>query len=158
MTLAAFRLRLAVGPGDIDELGHTNNVSYLRWVQLAAESHWSSLAPHLDVAERARLVWVVRRHEIEYLAQSFPGEALEVITWVPSCGPATCDRATLIRRRGDGAPVVQAVSAYCMLDAASGRLRRVSDELRALFGNPPTIARPRRQPFPPLPNEIEDGA
>ena len=158
MTLAAFRLQLAVGPGDIDELGHTNNVSYLRWVQLVAESHWASLARHLAAAERTRLMWVVRRHEIGYLAQSYPGDALELITWVPSCGPATCDRATLIRRRDDGAPVVRAVSTYCILDPASGRLRRVTDELRALFGHPPTIARPRREPFPPLPNEIEDGA
>jgi acyl-CoA thioester hydrolase len=156
MTLPAFRLRAVVGPEDIDDLGHTNNVSYLRWVQLVAESHWSKLSRHVSPAERDGLMWVVRRHEIEYLAQSYPGDSLELITWVPSCGPATCDRATLIRRSGDGAAVVQILSTYCILDPATGRLRRVTDSLRALFGNPPALPRSKREPFPALPIEIED--
>ncbi|MEO8449223.1 MAG: acyl-CoA thioesterase [Gemmatimonadota bacterium] len=154
--MPAFRLRVVVGPEDIDDLGHTNNVSYLRWVQQVAESHWSRLSRRVPASERDRLMWVVRRHEIEYLAQSYPGESLELITWVPSSGPATCDRATLVRRSGDGATLVEALSTYCILDAATGRPRRVTDSMRALFGNPPVVARPRREPFPPLPAEIEE--
>ena len=41
---ARFKLRIAVKPQDIDELGHVNNVVYLGWVQLVAATHWSKLS------------------------------------------------------------------------------------------------------------------
>ena len=59
-----FELPIKVAAGDIDELGHVNNVTYLRWVQDAAVAHWTAAAP---ADEQARLFWIVLRHEIEYL-------------------------------------------------------------------------------------------
>ena len=51
-----FELPIRVEHADIDELGHVNNVTYVRWVQDAAVAHWTAVAP---AAERARLFWVV---------------------------------------------------------------------------------------------------
>ncbi len=52
-----------VSPGDIDRMGHINNVVYLRYAQDAAVAHWLAAAPP-EYAES--LLWVVRRHEIDY--------------------------------------------------------------------------------------------
>jgi hypothetical protein len=51
--------------------------------------------------------------------------------------------------------VARALSTYCVLHAATGRLQRVSEELKALFGNPARSARPRKDAdFPPLPDGV----
>ena len=40
-----FELAIAIEASDIDQLGHVNNVTYLRWVQDVAVAHWMSRAP-----------------------------------------------------------------------------------------------------------------
>jgi acyl-CoA thioester hydrolase len=47
MSVLAFRLShfLTVQPPDIDELGHANNVQYVRWVQDTAGAHWRAAYP-----------------------------------------------------------------------------------------------------------------
>ena len=52
--LEVFELPVAIEPADIDQLGHVNNVTYLRWVQEAAVAHWKSAAPAVD---QAKLFW-----------------------------------------------------------------------------------------------------
>ena len=51
-TVAPFELAVQVHASDIDELGHVNNVTYLRWIQEVAIAHWESIA---DAATRAEL-------------------------------------------------------------------------------------------------------
>ncbi|MGH9655493.1 MAG: acyl-CoA thioesterase, partial [Bryobacteraceae bacterium] len=51
-----FELPISVSAADIDQIGHVNNVSYLRWVQDAAVAHWRAAAP---AADQEKLLWVV---------------------------------------------------------------------------------------------------
>jgi acyl-CoA thioester hydrolase len=46
--LQAFEIVLPVEPADLDQLGHVNNVTYVRWVQEAAVAHWQAVAPAAD--------------------------------------------------------------------------------------------------------------
>ena len=117
-----FTLTLRVPDDDIDRQGHVNNVTFVRYVQDAAVAHWRALAP-ADV--RDAFAWVVRRHEVEYLKPAFPGDVLEARTWVGEPSAATWDRFTEIVRLGDGATVVKARTVWVLLDATSGRPRRV---------------------------------
>lgn len=60
--------QVAVGPGDIDHMGHVNNAVYLRWVQEATIAHWAAIAR----AERVgKLLWIALKHEIVYRKPSF---------------------------------------------------------------------------------------
>jgi acyl-CoA thioester hydrolase len=74
-----FAITVTAAAADIDELGHVNNTVYLRWVQDVATAHWRSvaLAGHID-----RYIWVVTRHEIDYLRATLAGEVLTLTTWV----------------------------------------------------------------------------
>ena len=44
----AFELAIPIEPSDIDELGHVNNVTYLRWVQDVAVAPWRAVVPPAD--------------------------------------------------------------------------------------------------------------
>ena len=68
-----YELPIEILPEHIDQLGHVNNVVYLRWVQDAAIAHWSAAAPE---NEQEKLLWVVTRHEIDYKRPALPGDKI----------------------------------------------------------------------------------
>lgn len=125
-----FTLALRVSDADIDRQGHVNNVAFVRYIQEAAIAHWTSTAP-ADV--RAAVTWVVRRHELDYLRPAFPGEELVLRTWVGEPAGATWERFTEVMRAGEEKPLVTARTVWALLDAASGRPRRVDAALVAHF-------------------------
>ena len=65
-----FELRVPVVAEDFDELGHVNNVVYLRWIQDIATAHWRAAA---TPAQQERYAWVAHRHEIDYKLPGLPG-------------------------------------------------------------------------------------
>lgn len=119
-----------VSPGDIDRLGHVNNVVYLRYAQDAAVAHWRAAVPE---GLRDTLVWVVRRHEIDYLRPAVADDELVARTWVGAGSGATLERFIEIHRPGDGETIVRVKSVWVALDPATMRPRRVAGELRAYF-------------------------
>ncbi len=130
MTPKAFELRLAMEPADIDQLGHVNNVTYLRWVQEAATAHWMADAPPED---QARLLWVVLRHEIDYKRAALPGDEIVARTWVGAATRLRFERFTEILRAGDGQVLAEAKTIWCPIDARTMKPVMVSPEVRAIF-------------------------
>jgi acyl-CoA thioester hydrolase len=123
-------LPLVAEEGDIDELGHVNNIVYLRWVQDAAVAHWRALAPP---EAQAAVAWVVLRHEIDYSWAAMLGDELLARTWVGVAEGLSFERHTEIVRRRDGRVLARARTVWCPVDIRSGRPRRVTDDLRLLF-------------------------
>ena len=74
---------------DNDMYGHVNNVVYLRYAQEAAVAHWRARATDEYVRT---FVWVVRRHEVDYLKPAFPDDKLEALLrgllYCSCCGSA----------------------------------------------------------------------
>lgn len=122
----AFLVSLRVVADDFDQLGHVNNVAFLRYVQDAAVAHWRAAA---SAELQRQFLWVVRRHEIEYLKPGLPGDELAARTWVGEPAGARWDRFTEIVRAADGQVLVQARTEWVLLDAATGRPRRVTAEM-----------------------------
>ena len=127
---AKFTLTLRVVDADIDLQGHVNNVAFVRYVQDAAVAHWTSVAP---AEVQAAFTWVVRRHEIEYLRPAFAGEDLLLRTWVGEPSGATWERFTEVLRASEDKPLVTARTVWVLLDAATGRPRRVDAAIVAQF-------------------------
>lgn len=126
----SFQLSIHVQPTDIDQLGHVNNVVYLRWMQEAAGAHWEAAAP---AVLRGQVAWVVVRHEIDYKAPAFEGERLVARTWVGEPTAATWERFIEIRRAQDDKLLARGRSIYAALDPTTGRPRRVDAILQAPF-------------------------
>ena len=129
--MAVFELPITVAPEDIDGLGHVNNVVYVRWMQDVATRHWETAAP---AALRAEVIWVVTRHEVDYKAPAFVGEALVARTWVGEPSGATWERFIEVRRVEGDRLLVAGRSVYAAIDPKSGRPRRVDSQLQEPFG------------------------
>jgi acyl-CoA thioester hydrolase len=131
--LERFELAIPVQPQDIDELGHVNNVVYLRWVQDVAVAHWRSAA---TPAQQAEVVWVVVRHEIDYKHPARRDDGIVARTWVGTANRHTFERHTEILRATDRRLLARARTLWCPIDPVSGRPKRVSDGVRARFSTP----------------------
>ena len=125
-------LPLIAAAADIDELGHVNNIVYLRWVQEAAVAHWRALAP---ADAQAGLAWVVLRHEIDYSRAAMLGDELLARTWVGAAEGLSFERHTEIVRRRDARMLARARTLWCPVDMVSGRPRRVGEDVRRLFSS-----------------------
>jgi acyl-CoA thioester hydrolase len=125
-----FSLTVAVPDADIDRHGHLNNVAYVRLVQEAAAAHWQAVStPEL----RAEVAWFVRRHEIDYLKPVRAGDVLELQTWVGEPTAATWERFVEIRS-ADGTVMASARTVWVLVDAATGRPKRIDLRLKEMFG------------------------
>ncbi len=126
----AFELSITATPADIDELGHVNNAAWVRWIQDIATAHWDAVTP---AAHREAYIWVVTRHEIDYLRAVGPGETVTGRTWVPDPPRgARFDRHVEFVGE-DGKPRVRAKTSWAMVDRASGRPLRVPSEVAEPF-------------------------
>lgn len=125
-----FELAIAVEPDDIDELGHVNNVAYLRWVQDVAVAHWRAVAAAED---QARLRWVVARHEIDYKHPAYLGDGIVARTWVGTASRIRFERHTELLRASDRCLLAKARTLWCPIDAATGKPVSVGPDVRARF-------------------------
>ncbi len=130
----AFSHRFCVPSTDIDDLGHAGNVSWVRWVNEAAAAHSLSIGLDLPAYRELGLLWVVRKHEIEYVGPAFDAESLEAITWIETLKGATSLRRTLFRRTADGATLARAATTWVLVSIATGRPTRVPSELLERYG------------------------
>lgn len=131
MAAEIFTQRFPVDAADIDELGHVNNIVYLRYAQDIAIAHWRARASEEMVAG---FVWVVMRHEVDYRAALMLGDEVEVRTQVDDAarGPAWM-RFVDIYKVGADKPAAQIKSNWCLLDAHTRRIKRVPPDLIARF-------------------------
>ena len=126
----AFEMAIAVEPADIDELGHVNNVVYLRWVQDIAVAHWRAVA---RAADQEKLLWIVVRHEIDYTRAAHLGDGILARTWVGAATRIKFERHTELRRASDGCLLAKARTVWCPVDAVTGKPTGVSAAVRAAF-------------------------
>ncbi|MGQ0503031.1 MAG: acyl-CoA thioesterase [Panacagrimonas sp.] len=131
---APFIQTVSVGPEHLDEFGHTNNIVYLTWLQDVAWAH--SVCLGFGIADYRRLGTgcVARRHELDYLAASFPGDRLHVATWIAeNTGKLDMWRAYQIIREQDGRTVMRGRTQWICVDMKTGRPRRQPPEFIAAY-------------------------
>jgi acyl-CoA thioester hydrolase len=114
---------------DIDELGHVNNAVWVRWVQDLATAHWAVAA---SAEQTAAYVWVVVRHEVDYMGNLAEGESVDARTWVASeAVGAKFDRFAEFSK--NGRVIVRARTTWAILSRESLRPLRVPKEVVARF-------------------------
>lgn len=127
---AAYSHTIVVSETDIDELNHVNNAVYLQYVQEVATAHWRHVASEQLLNE---VIWMVRRHEIDYLRQAVMGDTLHIKTWVGQYTAATWDRHYEIYRALDNQLLVKAKSVWVPLDRQTHRIKRIEGALLDCF-------------------------
>jgi acyl-CoA thioester hydrolase len=139
---ATFQLDLTVTDEDIDALGHASNIAFVRWIQDAAIAHSTAVGLGLEAYQRIGAVFVVVRHEIDYLRPGLRGDLLLARTWISSVMAAKCVRSTELARRSDGQLLARGLTTWGFIEMASGRPRRIPEEVRARFDGAARAAAP----------------
>lgn len=126
--------RLVVGAEHLDAFGHTNNVTYLRWLEDVAWAHSTALGLGMDDYRRLNTGCVVRRHELDYLAPTFAGDELFTATWIhANSGRLDLWRRYQIIRKADAKTVLRGASQWVCVDLSSGRPKRQPPEFIAAY-------------------------
>jgi acyl-CoA thioester hydrolase len=128
--VSIFERSIRAAEADIDELGHVNNAVWVRWIQDMATAHWAAVAPP---EHREAYIWVVVRHEIDYLRSVLAGETVTGRTWVGEAPKGARFDRHVEFTGADGKPRVRARTTWAILDKASGRPLRVPAEVAASF-------------------------
>ena len=129
-----FCQRLVVGSEHLDGFGHVNNVTYLKWLEDVAWAHSNALGLDWDAYRQLNTGCVVHRHELDYLAACFAGDALISATWIhENSGRLDMWRRYQIIRISDGKTVMRAASRFICVDFTSGRPKRQPPEFVAAY-------------------------
>lgn len=127
--LDPYLLEVRVTKDDTDVLGHTNNVSYLRWLELAGWAHSRALGLDWPEYQRLKRAMVVRRHELDYLAPSFEGDAIRIGTWLTANdGKLSLWRRYQVVRVADAATLLRGRTHFVCADLDTGKPRRMPEE------------------------------
>lgn len=132
-----YRLELVASPDEVDELNHVSNLVYLKWVLRAAQAHSAALGYDYQAYYQLGSVFVVRRHEIEYVMPSYAGDRIVLTTWVESWRGASSVRRTTVTRMEDGALLAEASTLWAMVSIDGGKPVRIPEQLKQAFKNPP---------------------
>ncbi len=128
-----YQLELTVEPDDVDDLGHVSNIVHVRWLQDVAVAHSSAVGLDPDAYQRIGGVFIVRKHEIEYLAPAFLGERIRLCTSIAWIKAATTERRTRILRATDDTVLARASTLWAFVAADTGRPRRIPKEVSDPF-------------------------
>ena len=130
----AHRFEFVSAQADVDELGHISNVSYVRWLQDGAIALSVAAGFDLDTYRTLGCVFVVRRHEIEYLRPAYAGERIALVTWIEGVRGAQATCCTRIVRAGSNEALAVATSTWVLVSFESQRPRRIPPHLARAFG------------------------
>jgi len=99
-------------------------------VQEAAVRHWYAVASE---EEKASLLWVVKRHEIDYRRPAFVDDAVIVRTWVGEASGRSFERLTEMTRKSDGKLLAKARTLWSPVDFATKTPVEVGPEIYARY-------------------------
>lgn len=126
------RLTLTVGPGDLDEYQHVNNVQYLNWLEDVARAHAARVGADTDMLRQAGVLPVVREHHLRYLKPAFLGELLTIETVITASRGFRSTRHNTVLR-GDEL-LVEGRTEWIWVDAVKGRPKPPPAEVLERFG------------------------
>ena len=124
----SFQHSFKVISDDIDTLNHVNNAVYLKWIQEVAHLHWNVLATN-EIQDS--YVWMILRHEIDYLNQAFLNDTITIYTWIDETKGVKSDR--IVHIYCEDKLLTKSKTTFCLLDRQSLKPKRIGAEILELF-------------------------
>jgi acyl-CoA thioester hydrolase len=128
-----FTRRFRVRHGELDALGHVNNVAYVGYMQEAAIEASAQAGFDPEWYRRRGTGWVVRRLSIRYLNQAGYGDEIDVATWVSGLRGVRSTRDYDLCRVRDGARLARARVEWVYVDRATGQPARLASGFTEAF-------------------------
>jgi acyl-CoA thioester hydrolase len=120
------KLSVEVPYGDIDAMGHLNNVAYLRYLEWARQKYWLTMRGSMEFLD---IDFVVARCEIDYRSSSHMGEVLEIEIHVSRMGTSSFDFSYRVTG-SDGRLVAEATTTQVCFDWRHRRKAPLTTERR----------------------------
>ena len=120
-------------PEEIDQLGHVNNLVYLKWMIEAALEHSAAQGWPAERHHEMGAGWVVKSHFIEYLRPAFASEKILIKTWVAEMKRVSSLRRFEILRADDATLLARAETNWAFIDYSTSAPRRIPDDVTAAF-------------------------
>ncbi len=120
------KLSVEVPYGDIDAMGHLNNVAYLRYLEWARQKYWLAMRGSTDFLD---IDFVVARAEIDYRASAHMGEVLEIEIHATRMGNSSFDFGYRVTGP-EGRLVAEATTTQVCYDWRERRKMTLSPERR----------------------------
>ena len=124
----SFKHTIKVQLDDIDALNHVNNLVYLQWVLKISGLHWNSLATK-QINEK--YIWVVLRHEIDYINQAHLNDTITVYTWINKTEGVKSTR--IVHIYCEDKLLAKSKTIWCLLDAKTLKPKRIGEDILQLF-------------------------
>jgi acyl-CoA thioester hydrolase len=112
--------------GDIDAMGHLNNVAYLRYLEWARQKYWLAMRGTEDFW---KIDFVVARAEIDYRAPAHMGDLIEIEIRVARMGRSSFEFAYRMIGKG-GEVLAEAKTTQVCYDWDARASKPLSDERR----------------------------
>ncbi|MCA9296643.1 MAG: hypothetical protein KC983_08995 [Phycisphaerales bacterium] len=116
-----------------DVVPHVNNIEILRWFDRAAELHGDHVGYSRAVMLARDCMWFVGRHELDYLAESWPDDDLRVATWVRNVDRVKSWRDAVIVRDSDRKIIPRGSTMWVLVRLSNRRPLRVPMEMQDAF-------------------------
>ncbi|HEU4429572.1 MAG TPA: acyl-CoA thioesterase [Myxococcota bacterium] len=127
-----FRRERVLEAKQIDQLGHVNNLAWIRLALELADAHAAALGLGYEALRARGFVWVVRHQDLHYERSAFLGERLRETTWLSELRGARCVRHARFRSE-KGELCFAANTEWAFVDVAKLRARRIPEDVRAAF-------------------------
>lgn len=120
---------IIVSKEHIDNLNHVNNVVYVQWINDISEKHWKTIStPDIN----SKYLWVVLKHEVDYLGEAVLGDELIIKTYVGESVGVKSIRYVEIYNNSK--PIVKGKTTWCLIDLKSHKPKRIEiDILNILY-------------------------
>lgn len=125
-----YESEIEVQPSDIDQLGHVNNVVYLKWTQDIATAHWYAFATE---EQKATLFWVVLKHVIEYKRPAFNQDIVTARTWVGKATHRYFERHTDFHLASNGKLLAKVATLWIPVDSDTKKRVSVGPDVYEMF-------------------------
>ena len=120
------KLTVEVPYGDIDAMGHLNNVAYLRYLEWARQKYWLAMRGTDDFW---KIDFVMVRAEIDYRSSAHMGEILTLEIHVSRTGRSSFDFSYRVTGP-DGRLVAEATTTQVCYDWENRASKPLSEERR----------------------------
>ena len=121
---SVYTTKRIVTSSEIDDLNHVNNVVYVKWMDEVAFEHWALLTKDNPLPE---VIWVVVRHEIDYLKQAAIGDEITINTWVGGSKSFKSER--FMEFYSNGKLLAKALTIWGMLNAKNYKPVRITESI-----------------------------
>lgn len=125
-----YLMEIEVKDEETDRLGHTNNVSYLKWLETIAWSHMEFLECGWQMNEQMGKAMAITRTEMNYRRSSYAGDKLILGSWITQSDfRLTSERSFQLFRLSDQTLLLDAKMQFACIDLKTGRAAKMPQPL-----------------------------